>query len=301
MELRQLIYFEAVARCGGFTPAADRLRIAQPAVSAQIRNLERELGTKLFERTTRRVTLTHAGELLLTRVRAVLAELDRARADLDQLDAVLRGQLRIGVTPVLGSLDLPAALAGFHRRYPELAVTVRTGLIAELLHVLDAGEVDIVLGPIHDDLADRYSARRLVDETLVLITPPDQVSTMANADTLAAHRDEPFVCSARRKRPERHPDPRSGRRGIHPAHPVRSPGPDRNSRAGCRRPRRRDPGAISRHRRRPTHRHPPSQGRTEAPADRNDPGTQPHHPPVHTCLARAPRSRTTRTMIAAFR
>lgn len=194
MELRQLIYFEAVARCGGFTPAADRLRIAQPAVSAQIRNLERELGTKLFERTTRRVTLTHAGELLLTRVRAVLAELDRARADLDQLDAVLRGQLRIGATPVLGSLDLPAALAGFHRRYPELAVTVRTGLIAELLHVLDAGEVDIVLGPIHDDLADRYSARRLVDETLVLITPPDQVSTMANADTLAAHRDEPFVC-----------------------------------------------------------------------------------------------------------
>jgi len=197
MELRQLRYFEAVARCGGFSRAAEQLRIAQPAVSAQVRRLERELGTVLLERTTRRVALTHAGELFLIRARAVLAELDGARADLDDLAAVLRGQLRIGVTPVLGSLDLPASLATFHRRYPELGLSVRSGLIAELLRDLDAGDideggVDVVLGPVHDDLADRYVARLLVTERLVLITPPDHAADTRT--TLTAFRDEPFVC-----------------------------------------------------------------------------------------------------------
>ena len=73
MELRQLVYFEAVARHGGFSRAAEQLRIAQPAVSAQIRRLESELGTTLLQRTTRRVALTHAGELFLARTRAVPA------------------------------------------------------------------------------------------------------------------------------------------------------------------------------------------------------------------------------------
>jgi LysR family transcriptional activator of glutamate synthase operon len=194
VELRQLVYFEAVARLGGFTRAAQQLRIAQPAVSAQIRRLEHELGTTLLERTTRRVALTHAGELFLARARSVLAELDGARADLADLAAVLRGHLRIGVTQVLGSFDLPDSLAQFHRRYPEVSLAARTGLIAELLRDLRGGSIDIVLGPIHDDLPDSYVARPLVSEKLVLITRPGhRVANNATA-TLAAFRDEPFVC-----------------------------------------------------------------------------------------------------------
>ena len=193
MELRQLTYFEAVARLGGFSRAAEHLRIAQPAVSAQIRNLERELGTTLFERTTRRVALTHAGELLLVRARAVLAEVQGARTDLDQLAGVLRGRLSIGATPVLGSLDLPAELAGFHRRHPELTLTTRTGLVADLLSGLADGDIDVVLGPIHDDLPQRYRARRLAGESLVVITPPGG-SAGTGTTTLATHRDRPFVC-----------------------------------------------------------------------------------------------------------
>ena len=208
MELRQLVYFDAVVRYGGFSRAAERLHVAQPAVSAQIRRLETELGTALLQRTTRRVALTHAGELFLARTRRVLDQLDRARADLDELSTVRRGQVRVGATQILGSLDLPAALARFRHRYPGVSLALQTGLIAELLDTLNAGEVDLVLGPVHDDLPDRYLAHPLVIETLVLVTAPGHpVATASAADgaaaaegaagarvSLAAVRDEPFVC-----------------------------------------------------------------------------------------------------------
>ncbi|MEP7019782.1 MAG: LysR family transcriptional regulator [Pseudonocardiales bacterium] len=194
MELRQLAYFEAVARCGSFTRAAERLHIAQPAVSAQIRRLERELGTSLLARTTRRVSLTQAGELFLARAQAVLAELDGARADLSELAAVLRGQLRLGVTPVTGSLDVPVALAGFHRRYPDIGLSVRNGLIAALLQDLDDGDIDAVIGPVHHDLDARYVARSLVGESFVLVTPPGRRSTAPAIRTLGDVRDDLFVC-----------------------------------------------------------------------------------------------------------
>ena len=172
MELRQLIYFDAVVRHGGFTRAAESLHIAQPAISAQIRRLETELGTVLLQRNTRRVSLTHAGELFWARTRRALDELDAARADLDQLASVLRGRVRIGATQVLGTLHLSVQLADFRRRYPGLGLTLRSGLMEVLLEALDGGELDVVLGPIHADLSARYVARPLVEEGLVLVSPP---------------------------------------------------------------------------------------------------------------------------------
>ena len=194
MELRQLVYFDAVARHHSFTKAAQRLHVAQPAVSAQIRRLEAELGTTLLERTTRRVALTHAGELFLDRARQVLAQLDAARGDLAELSAVRRGRVRLGATQVLGSLDLPASLAAFRRRYPGVSLALRTGLIAKLLGMLDAGEVDLIVGPVHDDLPTAYQARPLAPESLVLVTPPGHSLAARRDVALAAAGDEPFVC-----------------------------------------------------------------------------------------------------------
>jgi len=194
MELRQLAYFDAVVRHGSFTKAAQRLHVAQPAVSAQIRRLETELGTTLLERTTRRVALTHAGELFLSRARQALAQVDAARGDLAELSAVLRGRVRIGATQVLGSLDLPASLASFRRRYPGVSLALHTGLVAKLLGLLDAGEVDLILAPVHDDLPAAYQARPLVPESLVLVTPPGHPLAARGNVPLAAAGDEPFVC-----------------------------------------------------------------------------------------------------------
>ena len=213
MELRQLAYFEAVVRYGGFSRAAEQLRIAQPAVSAQVRRLEAELGTLLLERTTRRVALTHAGELFLARARAVLGLLDEARADLADLAAVRRGHVRIGATLVLGSLDLPWELARFRRRYPGVTLALRAGLIADLLGELGSGAIDIVLGPLHPELLDGFLAQPLVEERIVLVTPPGRPApgpalapvpdvpdapgmpgTPGARAALADFAGEPFVC-----------------------------------------------------------------------------------------------------------
>ena len=136
----------------------------------------------------------HAGELFVARARQVLAQLDAARGDLAELGAVLRGRVRIGATQVLGSLDLPASLASFRHRYPGVSLAVRSGLIAKLLGLLDAGEVDLILGPVHDDLPAAYHARPLVPESLVLVTPPGHPLAAGRDVALAAARDEPFAC-----------------------------------------------------------------------------------------------------------
>jgi len=193
VELRQLSYVEAVARYGGFTRAAERLHVAQSAVSAQIRALEIELGVTLFARTTRKVALTPAGEMFVARARRILAELDGARAEMSEITAVVSGRVTVGVTAVLGSYDLPRALARFREQFPGIALRQRSGLITGLLGALDGGELDLVVGPLHADLPVRFDALPLVDEYLSLALPVGHPLTRAGRLTLAEARDEPFV------------------------------------------------------------------------------------------------------------
>jgi len=194
VELRQLVYFDAVVRHGSFTRASGQLLVAQSALSAQIGRLEKELGVTLLIRGTRNVALTQAGQLFLDRTRRVLAELDAARTDLLDLTSAVSGHVTIGVTHVLGPIDLPTTLSRFHTEHPNVAITLRTGLIADLLGGLDSGEVDILLGPIHDDLPSRYSAQPMFLEQVVLVTPPGHRLRNQPEVTIAEVRDEPFVC-----------------------------------------------------------------------------------------------------------
>jgi LysR family transcriptional regulator, transcription activator of glutamate synthase operon len=172
VELRQLTYFEAVVRHGGFTRAAEALRIAQPAVSAQVRRLEAELGVALLHRTTRRVDLTEAGRLFLVRVRRVLAEIERGRGDLADLASVVRGRVVVGATAVLGGFDLPGALASFTRLHPGVEVGLRSGLVGPMLDELGTGGLDLVLGPRPTPLPEGLRTDRLAGDRLVVITPP---------------------------------------------------------------------------------------------------------------------------------
>jgi DNA-binding transcriptional LysR family regulator len=194
VDLRQLVYFDAVVRHGGFTRAAEHLRVAQPAVSVQIRRLEAEMGAQLLHRTTRTVALTHAGELVLDRARRALAELDAARDELAGLAGGLLGRVRIGAIQALDPFDLPAALAAFHRRNPAVELALRSGALRRLLDGLDHGELDLAIGPMPPGLPARYARTPLFTDELVLVTAPGHRLAGTDPLPLAVLRDEPFVC-----------------------------------------------------------------------------------------------------------
>jgi LysR family transcriptional activator of glutamate synthase operon len=125
MDLRQLRYLVALAEELNFTRAAAAEHIAQPALSQQIRRLEDEVGVGLVERTTRRVRLTEAGELLVVRARRILAELEAAGDEMQAVRGVDVGHVTIGAIHTLGPIDLSLALATFHEAHPNVALTVR--------------------------------------------------------------------------------------------------------------------------------------------------------------------------------
>ncbi|WP_207755988.1 LysR family transcriptional regulator [Nonomuraea cypriaca] len=125
MELRQLEYFVAVAEEAGFTRAAARLHVAQPGVSAQVRQLERELGETLFDRSGRTVRLTAVGEAVLPYARAALAAVDGMRQVVDEHTGLLRGHVVMGGVAAPTVLDLPGMLAGFHERHPAVEISLR--------------------------------------------------------------------------------------------------------------------------------------------------------------------------------
>src|SRR6185369_6911814 len=103
MELRHLIYFEAVARHQHVSRAAAELSIAQPAITKQIHDLERELESgALFERVGRNLRLTEAGRALLTHTRTILAQADALRADMRERGALRRGRVTLGTPPTIG-------------------------------------------------------------------------------------------------------------------------------------------------------------------------------------------------------
>src|SRR5687767_12483832 len=104
MELRQLRTFLVVAETGSLSRAAGRLRIAQPALSRQIRMLEEEVGTELFQRHARGMALSEAGEVLIAHARGALRELDQAKSDLSALAGQVSGKVAIGLLPSVSDL-----------------------------------------------------------------------------------------------------------------------------------------------------------------------------------------------------
>jgi DNA-binding transcriptional LysR family regulator len=143
MEIRQLRYLEAVARHRHFTNAANELHVAQSALSHQVRRLERELGVELLRRTTRSVQPTEAGALVAARARAVLAQTDALRSEIDELRGLVRGRLAVGAMLFGGGLDIPALLARFTASFPHVEVGVREGTAQRMLEMLADGSLDL--------------------------------------------------------------------------------------------------------------------------------------------------------------
>jgi DNA-binding transcriptional LysR family regulator len=145
VQIQQLRYFLAVAEVRHFTHAAAQLRVAQATLSKQLGALERDLGARLFSRARGNITLTPAGEALLPLARRILADVDTAHREVQDLTGLRRGRVRIGATPsLLGSL-LADALARFHQSFPGIELSVAQGGSRDLVGDLANGELDFAL------------------------------------------------------------------------------------------------------------------------------------------------------------
>ena len=171
MELRQLEYVVALAEEGQFTRAADLVRISQSGLSAAIRGLESELGCRLFERTTRKVELTQAGQALLPFARSILAQAAAARDAVVRASQEISGRLRVGAEQCLGVVDVAALLERFRDRHPGVEIQFTQAGSEELLGHLRGGKLDVafVAGASHVGALSRTVLGR---DTFVVLLPP---------------------------------------------------------------------------------------------------------------------------------
>jgi DNA-binding transcriptional LysR family regulator len=195
MDLRQLGYFVAVAEERNFTRAAQRIPIAQPAISQQVRRLESELGERLFVRDRRGIRLTAAGEALLPHAQAMLAGAEHARQAVAALRGLVTGRLAFGFVLPLPGRRLAGLLGGFHRRYPGIELRLLEDETDALLAALATGQLDaalIGLGRYDRPPADLESLLVAREPVVVAVHPGHALAT-AGSVPLQALRDEPMI------------------------------------------------------------------------------------------------------------
>ncbi|MBF6134432.1 LysR family transcriptional regulator [Nocardia otitidiscaviarum] len=176
MELRQLRYFVTVAEEANFTRAAARLHLAQPGLSAQIRQLERELGQQLLDRSGRTVTLTPVGAAVLPLARAALAATERITHTVDEFTGLLRGQVRVGMISGAATDEFDAAgvLAAFHRDHPQVGISLTEDTSDRMLAALGRGELDLaIIGDSGAELDPAVATETVLDTAIVAAVAAD--------------------------------------------------------------------------------------------------------------------------------
>src|ERR1700749_220843 len=145
MELRQLEYFVSVAEEANFTRGPKRPHVSQSGISAQIRQLERDLGPELFDRSSRTVALTAAGTAAISHARATLASAAALREAVDEVNGLVRGQLTVGMVTACTVAPLFDALSAFHRAYPGIEITLAEDHSDRLVEQVRSGSADLAL------------------------------------------------------------------------------------------------------------------------------------------------------------
>lgn len=176
MELRQLRNFTKICQMRSITAAADRLNIAQPALSRQVQALEEEFGVTLLRRHGRGVEPTEEGERLLTRAEQLLRDADSILRDVPGREGELRGQITLGLPPAVAQMLAEPLITHFMARYPQVKLRIVSGFSGHVLDWLQRGTIDLGItyetGPV-----DNRNARALMYELLYLICSPDEVKS----------------------------------------------------------------------------------------------------------------------------
>lgn len=184
--LQSMRVFERVVNEGGFAAAARALDLSAPVVTRLVADLEEHLGARLLQRSTRRLSLTDAGEQYLQRVRSILQDIDEADASVSAQTHELAGQLRLHAPPVLASYVISPLLAAFRQRYPKILIELEVAS----LHEPPVGDFDITLLGTDQGLSGDVIARKVIESEAILVAAPDYLNrrgTPLQPQDLAQH------------------------------------------------------------------------------------------------------------------
>ena len=192
---RQLRYFMELAKCLNFTKAATNLYIAQPALSQQIADLEKQLGVTLFERNSRSVVLTPAGEILRNACPEILGKLESVRQEVLWAQAGLRGSIKIGYLYIFQPV-LPAIAQEFRKLYPDVALEFYSGNLKELEMALENRDIDIAFSWVNSSEFPENSAATyhvLWREDLCVAVHKDHPFALSGGRDYSLIENEPFI------------------------------------------------------------------------------------------------------------
>jgi DNA-binding transcriptional LysR family regulator len=192
VNLSQIRAFVMVVDHGSFSAAAREMGVSQPAVTMQVQALEADLGVTLLDRAYRRIGLTEAGEALMPRARAVLAELESAREDLERIADTVTGRLALVASTTPGQYLLPRLLGSFLAGNPEVAVSLAVADTAQVVEAVAAGEADLgMTGAVVKGARVDFEA--LGADGIAMICPPAHRFAGAKRVSLAEAVAEPFI------------------------------------------------------------------------------------------------------------
>lgn len=212
MKLHHLRDVLAVAERGSLRAAARYLGLAQPALSRSIHEIERDLGTALFERRARGMVATPAGELFLRRARLVQSELQRARDEIDQSRGLMHGRVTVGLSSVSHIALFPYALRAFTDRYPDVLLDVHDGVYPTIEASLADGTLDCYIGPPPVHLPSNFSSEKLFDNMRFILGRKGH--PLAGARTLSELTQARWIGTSITHRPEEEIAPMFARHGL---------------------------------------------------------------------------------------
>ena len=192
MDLRQLRYFLEVAKTGSFTRAAEALHIAQPAISMAVKKLESELDLVLFNRQDKKVSLTAEGEVFLPHAQRIVDDLKAAEMEMSELKGLTKGEVRLGIPPMISAYFFPDIIRDFKRNYPKLHLSVFGEGAWRIQKMIGQGELDmgVVAG---GSFPDTLEVRRFLREEIVICVPPDHPFAARQSVPLEQFIKEPLV------------------------------------------------------------------------------------------------------------
>ncbi|AMA71984.1 LysR family transcriptional regulator [Aneurinibacillus thermoaerophilus] len=192
MEIRQLEFFVEVAKHRSFTRAAEELLVAQPAISKSIKKLEEELGLLLFNRAERKVSLTAEGEAFLKHAELILEQMTRAKAEMEEMRGLKKGEVRVGLPSMVGSYYFPGLIIDFKKQYPDLQITVYEQGTVKIQQMITQGEID--MGVVLEDMsADELEVLPFLKEEMVACVPASHPFARRLSVTYEELAHEPLV------------------------------------------------------------------------------------------------------------